>query len=220
MLKMLKSIIRWVLKKMGYQLSQIKYCQVIRRDVEIPYKDAIPLKREHIQNCKLVTSREELLNYMPKKSICAEVGVMKGDFSAKILSAIDPVQLHLIDIVASKMDKVKERFSEKIGTQVFLHYGDSFAELMKFQNGFFDWIYIDANHTYDYVAKDLEMSRLKVKDKGLIVLNDYIFYDHCLHSKYGVVEAVNEFCNKHNYEILFFALEVQMFNDVVLSKIR
>ena len=209
MLKMLKNVITRLLNRMGYRLNRI----------EAPFRPAMPLKKEHIQNCRLVTNRDELLKYMPKQSICAEIGIAHGNCSAKILSIVDPGQLHLIDNNNEYIEHVRKRFSEKIGTQVFLHCGDSFSELMKFQDGFFDWIYIDANHSYDYVKKDLDAARLKVNDRGLIVLNDYIFFDHALFMKYGVIEAVNEFCNKYSYEILFFALQEKMFNDVALRKI-
>lgn len=206
---MLKNIIKRLLNQMGYRLSRI----------EAPFQPAMPLKKEHIQNCRLLTDRDELLKCMPKRSICAEVGIAQGDCSAKILSIVNPSQLHLVDNDNEYIEHARKRFSGRIDTEVFLHYGDSFSELMKFQDDFFDWLYIDANHSYDHVKRDLDAARLKVKDKGLIVLNDYIFFDHTLFMKYGVIEAVNEFCNKYGYEILFFALQEKMFNDVALRKI-
>jgi hypothetical protein len=41
--------------------------------------------------------REFLLKTLPKNSVCAEIGVHKGDFSAQILRTVDPKELHLVD---------------------------------------------------------------------------------------------------------------------------
>ena len=204
------SLMTYKLRRRGYKLVRMPAV----------YPEGMPLTKEHIKNCKLIENRIGLLDRMPKKSICAEVGVKDGDFSEKILSIVKPDRLHLIDSCYDNIEHAKDRFSSKIDSQVFLHRGDSFGEIIKFDDNYFDWIYIDANHTYDLVKRDMEASRMKVKDNGLIVLNDYIFYDHIMGDKYGVVEAVNEFCNKHDYEIVYFALEPQMFNDVAVRRIR
>lgn len=41
--------------------------------------------------------RLTLLNKMPKASVCAEIGVWKGEFSERIYKITEPKQLHLID---------------------------------------------------------------------------------------------------------------------------
>ena len=38
---------------------------------------------------------------------------------------------------------------------------------------YFDWIYIDGNHTYEYVKQDLEGYRPKVKPGGYMAGDDY-----------------------------------------------
>ena len=42
-------------------------------------------------------SRDFLLEKMPKNSICAEIGVLRGDFSERILRIVKPKKLYLID---------------------------------------------------------------------------------------------------------------------------
>jgi hypothetical protein len=41
--------------------------------------------------------REHLLEILPKNSVCAEVGVHRGEFSARVLQIVNPKELHLID---------------------------------------------------------------------------------------------------------------------------
>src|SRR3990170_8275577 len=42
-------------------------------------------------------ARQKVLTSMPKRSVCAEIGVWKGNFSARILEVVQPNALHLID---------------------------------------------------------------------------------------------------------------------------
>jgi hypothetical protein len=84
-----------------------------------------------------------------------------------------------------------------------------------------DFVYIDANHAYDYVVQDIELWYPKVKPGGYLCGHDYIdmnwnedpnfaengkdkhiynsngFY----HGEFGVNPAVDEFCIKNGYEL-------------------
>jgi len=200
-----------------------------------PTRDTFTLGQQHLQNCKVVSSRYELLHFLPKNSIGAEVGVMAGDFSECILNAVTPQQLYLIDTfnsddwvrlgekarfkAAEHLGYLQNRFQSQIaGGTVFLMQGLSTDILPKFDDNSFDWIYIDAGHSYDEVTDDLYQAKRLVKPEGYIIMNDYIFHSHWESMNYGVIHAVNEFCAKENYEFAYLALHPQMYCDVVLKR--
>ncbi|HET6679593.1 MAG TPA: class I SAM-dependent methyltransferase [Gemmatimonadaceae bacterium] len=148
----------------------------------------------------------------------AELGVYKGAFSRVILEACRPSRLHLIDIDLATYD-VATSFQDEIkeGT-VVLHEGESAATLRSFPEGGFDFIYIDANHSYNSVKQDIAAATPRLRSDGFLIFNDYTYWSPCECMKYGVMQAVNELCLEDNWEIRYFALEPFMYCDVALQR--
>lgn len=159
------------------------------------------------------TSRDFLLQTLPKFSIGAEIGVHKGYFSERILEIVQPKKLHLIDpwkfedgefyevgekILDQKMMDIRfENVYKKFATEikkgvVVINRSTSEEILPKFDDNYFDWIYIDGNHFYEFVKKDLDLYYMKIKNMGLITGDDY--YDNGQQNG-GVKRAVDEFIN-------------------------
>jgi predicted O-methyltransferase YrrM len=101
---------------------------------------------------------------------------------------------------------------------VHVHDGDSVATLDAFPEGTFDWIYIDAQHTYEGVARDIVAARRAVKPGGLLVFNDYTPWSYVEMQPYGVVAAVNELCLDHGWEMVYLALPSHMYCDVAVRR--
>lgn len=143
--------------------------------------------------------------------------MFKGEFS-QILYNSNPNELHLIDIfegVTHSGDKdgnniiilnLHESYCELLDKYpseiVTIHKGYSDNVLNSFPDNYFDLIYIDADHSYESVKKDLDISYYKVKSGGIISGHDYLFNRHT-----DVVLAVNEFCRKYNLTINTITLD-------------
>lgn len=164
------------------------------------------LNIKNSKDVQMIKNRDVLLQILPKNCIIAEIGVFKGEFSKKIYDIITPKELHLIDIFEGQMcsgdkdgnniiwinlDIEYEKLKNDLQnfSNIFLHKGYSYNILNNFVNEYFDVIYIDADHNYESVKKDLELSYLKIKNNGYICGHDYG------HMFPGVIQAVNEFCN-------------------------
>ncbi len=172
------------------------------------------LNNKHIKNLKVILDRIELLKNIPKNGIVAELGVNKGDFSNKILKYSKPKKLYLIDIWKSerynksKKEYVQNRFEDQIKSRkIVILNGRSENELKKFPNNYFDWVYIDTSHQYDQTLNELLISRLKVKSGGFITGHDYCKGNIIKSFSYGVVQAVNQFCKKYNWEFIYLTHE-------------
>ncbi|MSO89496.1 MAG: class I SAM-dependent methyltransferase [Rhodospirillaceae bacterium] len=188
-------------------------------EVEDYFQLAARLDSRHLKNCRVVADRVEMLASLPKGGVVAEIGTDKGDFAKKILSVCTPREFDVVD--KSLRNFRRADFADAIAAgRVRIHEADSVTALQSFPDGRFDWIYIDADHSYEGVKRDILAASRKVKKKdGLLALNDYIFWSHRELVTYGVVQAVNEFCLAEGWEILYLALHPEMYNDVVLRAI-
>lgn len=57
--------------------------------------------------------------------------------------------------------------------KIIVNRGYSNVEILKFQDNFFDIIYIDGNHEPEYVLEDAVLSFRKLKINGIMIFDDY-----------------------------------------------
>ncbi|KAA3438473.1 class I SAM-dependent methyltransferase [Rufibacter hautae] len=170
---------------------------------------------QSIKNTKLLSNRVELLRLLPKHGVVAELGVDQGGFSELILKLCEPQKLHLVDLWDSerynqnKRKHVEDKFKTEIGSgRVKINLGFSTEVVARFENSYFDWVYIDTDHSYKTTIKELEILRPKIKPGGIIAGHDFIIGNWDGIVRYGVIEAVYEFCSKYNWEILYLTMEI------------
>lgn len=97
-------------------------------------------------------------------------------------------------------DAVKARFSVH-GERGKIIRGYSFEVADQFPDAYFDYVYIDADHSYEAARQDLADWFPKVRQGGILAGHDYV--DHRLSRvQFGVKRAVNEFVQEHNLTYL------------------
>lgn len=142
--------------------------------------------------------RDFLLRSIPRGSVGAEIGVHEGDFSRRILDIVQPKRLFLIDpwryeaapryrrslyggeaggsqaAMDRRCQAVLARFTVEIGAgQVVVLRAPSDEAMARLEDDALDFVYIDGNHLYEFVRRDLGLSALKVRQGGLICGDDY-----------------------------------------------
>lgn len=163
---------------------------------------------------------------LPKNGVVAELGVDAGSFSAQILSLNNPNKLHLIDNWGSKRyNKYKQvivigKFQEEISSgKVEIHIGLSTEVANEFPSDYFDWIYIDTSHSYETTKAELELYAEKVKQGGYMAGHDFIIGNWNSMIRYGVIEAVYEFCVKHDWELIYITSELNTHPSFAIRRI-
>ena len=205
-----------------YYLAEEHYRQSVN--------DAIPrtpLFNKHLQGAELLTSRKALLRRLPVNGIAAELGVANGDFSSSILSVNSPSKLHLIDIWGSQRynnslyKNVLQKFNTEISKgKMEIHRKLSTEAVEDFEDNYFDWLYIDTSHCYKGTKAELELYASKVKTGGVIAGHDYMMGNWTKQYRYGVMEAVHEFCVNAGWRIKFLTMDMSENQSFAIERIR
>lgn len=195
------------------------------------------LPQRLLDGASLLADRAALLPLLPRHCVFAEVGVGLGGFSEAVLSVCDPALFLAIDEFRlhelpelwgqptqalfggrTHADAYRERFRAALAAdRMRLLEGDSAACLDRLDDASVDVIYVDADHRYEYVRRDLAAAVRKVRPDGWIIVNDYVMVAELGSSiPYGVVNAAHEFMLEHDWGIRYFALQERMFCDVAL----
>jgi hypothetical protein len=129
-----------------------------------------------------------------------------------ILARCRPRQLHLIDIDYAKFDE-----TNLIDPCVSRHHGLTHAVMGTFPDGSFDWVYVDADHSYAGTIADARASAPKIRPGGFIAFNDFTHIDVEL-GRYGVHRAVVDFAVEMQWPLRFFAYDAAGLYDVALQR--
>lgn len=186
------------------------------------------ISKTQLKNVKVYSDREEFVNTLNSQLCILEIGTLAGDY-ADLLLTRNPKTLDLLDSYNSSDIHGLERFKEsnhyeyvqnkyKNNVNVNIIKGLSDFTLPSLNKKYYDYIYIDADHSYESISNDLNNSIRLLKDDGIIGLNDYIIKD-INNNKYDTVFAVNKFLHDNsNWEVIGIALHPFMFCDIYIKK--
>ena len=177
------------------------------------------LPQDCLTNCILLSDRSDIIKRLPKHAVVAEIGTHSGEFAKRILEIAQPREFHIFDLSFEPFDR-SFFDSEILSGRVILHEGDSSTEMSKLPDALFDWIYIDGDHSFEGVSRDIEQAKRLIRAEGALVFNDYTVYSPLELVQYGVMRAVNDLCLDDNFEIIMFALNVLGYHDVALQRVK
>jgi len=236
-LKRLAKVVAPAIRHIGATAPAIRN-YVVSALIENPAFDIPPLEAKHLDDARLFANRNDMISSMQfiKSGVIAEVGVAQGDFSEFLIDQLEPKRFVAFDLFTmhewteeggvpttkllnnmKHLEFYKKRFADR-STEVLTEVGMSHLTLAKYPNRSFDLIYIDGDHSYGGVKKDIEIAKNKVSDNGFLIFNDYTCFstwDGCI---YGVMRAVNELIINDNWVVFGFALEQRMHYDIALHK--
>jgi predicted O-methyltransferase YrrM len=141
-------------------------------------------------NIKNISKMVEVGSYIGEST-----EVFAQNFSNSIIYCVDPWQsgYDTYDNASIDMDGVEDEFDKKMKkyNNIFKIKKTSIEASYDFENNSLDFVYIDANHTYQSVATDIEIWLPKIKKEGYIGFHDYDNLD--------VKRAINERLGEAEY---------------------
>jgi hypothetical protein len=108
---------------------------------------------------------------------------------------------------------VRSRFEQNQNVNIIR--ADSIKGIQSLPDRHFDVIYVDANHQYEYVLRDMVEAREKLKPGAIILLNDFYEGPGGAEQNLGVMGAVNTFVKRHDFH--YVAMTLGSYADVALS---
>jgi len=146
-------------------------------------------------------------DYFNKKEItAAEIGVFFGENAFEINKNLKVKKLYLIDPyenyedyktdeICSKLKKARKNAHRINSARNIIWIENSSEDATKRINEEIDFLYIDGNHEYNYVKKDLELYWPKIKKGGIMAGHDI--------QGVGVSKALIEFVKRKKLEVFF-----------------
>ena len=152
-----------------------------------------------------------------------QIGIHKGDFSKQLISKFNPKKLYLVDPWIAyddfiyknswygNSDKSNQKIQDKYYLDLLKYFEKKIYEKRvevhrKTSDDFFltnkntfDLIYIDGNHLFEFVKRDIFNSLKFITENGIIVLDDYAlkgWWDD------GITKAINFHTKEKNIKII------------------
>lgn len=149
-----------------------------------------------------------MLRFARRRGVGVEVGVFAGKFAQEIVDYTRLRKLHLVDawkyIEGSQdewnlpQDQMDDLYNQTVAMfantpKVNILRQQSVEAASTFANRSLDFVYIDADHRYEFVMQDLRAWAPKLKSGGMLSGHDFVDVGE----KFGVRSAVLEYMTLH-----------------------
>jgi hypothetical protein len=143
----------------------------------------------------------------------AEIGVRRGAFSEALCKGVPGLQLSCVDPWNAYSNKYPQAKQDRIYAEAVARLAPyavtilrktSLDALADFADGSLDFVFIDGNHAYDYVAPDIIYWSQKVKSGGIVAVHDYYAFGWS-----GVMPAVNGYVASHDIRPWYVTKELE-----------
>ena len=191
-----------------------------------------------MHDARLFADRSDMLLALCQKGgTIGEVGVGLGHFSSFVLPYLQPDRFLAIDLfdlhtkpniwgrTAQQVfgDRTHRAFFDDMfaahASRMTVLEGQSAEALGKCADLSIDVLYVDADHSYAGVQRDIVAALPKMKPDGLLVFNDYVLQAHIGNEPFGVVRAVNELVLASDWRVVGFSLQRHMYCDIALRRL-
>lgn len=142
----------------------------------------------------------------------AEIGVRRGRYSEILCKNNPNLELYCVD----SWDAYDNKYPQPKQNRIFRYAVDKLSKyntkiirkssmdaLSDVEDNELDFVFIDANHRFDYVMMDLILWAHKVRSGGIISAHD--FY----HGEVGVLKAIESYVHCHNIVPWYATKELQ-----------
>lgn len=173
---------------------------------------------------QLFLTRESMIRQFLKEGMVGcEVGVFAGEFAESLLRK-QPKELTLIDCWSSEEGvlfsgdvdgnngvSLPQEYLYGLVVSRFANYplvkilrGWTWDMIPRLPDNSLDYVYIDADHSYEGMKRDLKLIQPKLKPDGYLMGHDYEmnFAKAKIPWKFGVQQAVDEFCQETDFQLL------------------
>jgi len=172
----------------------------------IPHKSVRFFPHWDTYNPNHVIGFLNLINYILEKKTSIENWVELGSYvgeSANLVLGFPSIKhIDCVDICKNMIPHINFRLNAYIkNNKCSVHHKSSYDFLTTISNNYMDVIYIDANHEYDFVKQDIELSFEKLKNNSFLSGHDY---SPEYKSFPGSNQAIEEFSKVKGLEIVRF----------------
>lgn len=150
--------------------------------------------------------RKEFIQMLAERGakVGAEIGTDHGQYAQQLFEGIPNLFLFCVDPYVAytegndiktqiDVNKIYEEARSRLlpyNRNLNLIRETSMTAVQDFADNTLDFVFIDGNHSYDFVKEDIREWTKKVKPGGIVAGHDY---KEDKVNNYGVIEAVNEY---------------------------